>query len=82
MLVNAVRDLYLDVAIISENPMTTHTWADLEALSPEWEAVFGESIPMGFEIQPEQVPMMRQCIREKSREPLRNYIESIGDRTY
>ena len=54
-----------------------HTWNDLEALRDDWERVFWESMAMGFEIDPAQVPMMRRCIRERSREPLRRYVASI-----
>ena len=55
-----------------------HTWEDLEALREPWEATFGGTMPFGFEIGPEQVPMMRECIRTRSREPLKAYIASIS----
>ena len=59
--------------------MADYTLDDLAALSPRWESVFGESLPMGFEITPAQVPMLRRCLRERSHEPLEEYIESLGD---
>ena len=54
---------------------------DLEALAPEWERVFGGPMPMGFEIGPEQVPIMRQCIRDGSRAPLQAYIAGLSKLT-
>lgn len=36
---------------------------DLDALRAEWEATFdGDAMPWGFEVGPEQVPIMRDCI--------------------
>ena len=51
--------------------------AGLEALRRDWERTFGESMPFGFEIGPEQFPMMRECIRRRSKAPLEAYIASI-----
>ena len=34
--------------------------AGLEALRRDWERTFGESMPFGFEIGPEQFPMIRE----------------------
>ena len=49
------------------------------ALSLRWEATFGEPLAMGFEITPTQVPMLRRCLRERSRKPLEDYIAFLGD---
>ena len=57
--------------------MMSYSWEDLEALRPEWERVFNTGMPMGFEITPDQVPMMKQCIEEKSEAPLEAYIASL-----
>ena len=54
-----------------------HTWNDLEALREPWAEVFGEPMGFGFEIGPEQFPMMRECIRTRSKAPLEAYIASI-----
>ena len=62
--------------------MAEYTMDDLEALAPDWERVFGEDMAMGFEIQPAQVPMLRECIRLRSQAPLEAYIESLEGRTY
>ena len=58
--------------------------ADLLALQDEWEAVFnGETMPWGFEVGPEQVPILRECIRKRSRRPLDAFVRSLPkDRVY
>ena len=53
------------------------TFAEIEALRDDWERTFGEPMPWGFEITEPQVPMMRRCIRERSRKPLERYIASL-----
>ena len=53
---------------------TTYTWEDLEALEPQWEALFGEGLPKGFEITPSQVPLIRRCLAERSTVPLDRYV--------
>lgn len=55
----------------------TYTMADLERLGPQWEKVFGDTMPMGFEVGPEQVPIFERCIRKNSREPLAEYVASL-----
>ncbi len=55
----------------------TYTWQDLEDLAPEWYRLFGEEMPKGFEVTPEQVPIIRECIRTKSQKPLDDYARSI-----
>lgn len=50
---------------------------DFEDMRDRWEAIFDESMPWGFEIGEEQVPMLRQCIAERSKAPLQAYIDSI-----
>ena len=62
----------------SRSMAETYTIDDLAALAPQWEEVFGEPMSMGFEIGPGQVPLMKRCIREKSREPLREYVKALG----
>lgn len=57
---------------------TTYTWADLEALGPQWEALFGKGLPKGFVIMPIHVPLIRQCIAERSTVPLDRYVQSLG----
>ena len=62
--------------------MAEYTLDDLEALQPGWLETFGEDLPFGFEIQPAQVPMLRQCLSEKSRAPLRAFINTLAGRAY
>ena len=62
--------------------MAEYSYEDLEVLRPHWEEVFDEPMPMGFEIQPPQVPMLRKCLRDKSRAPLEAYIDGLGDDLY
>ena len=52
----------------------TYTMAELERLAPQWEEVFGNTMPMGFEVGPEQAPIIERCIREKSSQPLAEYV--------
>ena len=55
----------------------SYTWDDLAALAPEWFQVFGEPMPMGFEVTPHQVPIIRECIRIRSQKPLGDYVLSL-----
>ncbi len=55
----------------------TNTWSDLEKLAPDWYRTFGESMPMGFEVTPDQIDIIRDCIRQKSQKPLDDYVESL-----
>lgn len=60
--------------------MADYTWMDLEALRPEWEAAFdGAPMPMGFEVTPDQVPVLRKCIARKSQEPLDAYVSGLDE---
>ena len=47
--------------------------SELDELRNEWEAVFGDGMPWGFGIGYDQIPILRQCIAERSKEPLRTY---------
>ena len=62
--------------------MVDYTMDDLLALQPDWLETFGEDLAYGFEIMPPQVPMLRQCLREKSRAPLRAFIATLDGREY
>ena len=57
-----------------------YTWSDLDALAHAWAETFGESLPMGFEVGPEQVPVMRECLRLRSQRPLEDYVRSLDPR--
>ena len=57
--------------------MADYTWQDLEDLVPEWERIFGEEMPRGFEVGPDQVPIMRECIEKRDRGPLVRYVKSL-----
>ena len=46
---------------------------EFDELRDEWEAVFGDGMPWGFGIGEEQLPLLRQCVAERSQEPLRAY---------
>ena len=59
--------------------MAKYNWEDLESLREDWFRVFGESMPMGFMISPEQFPMMKKCIETKSQKPLEEYIDSLPE---
>ena len=61
--------------------MASYDIEDLVALRDEWRRVFGESMGMGFEITPEQVPMMKKCIETGSQKPLDDYIDSLPENT-
>ena len=57
--------------------MADETWDDLERLAPEWLAIFGTTMPMGFEVTPGIIHIIRQCIQDRSRDPLTAYVESL-----
>lgn len=55
----------------------TYTWEDLFDLREPWEETFGEALTYGFGIYPAQVPLLRQCIAERSQEPLNRYMAEL-----
>ena len=59
--------------------MVEYTWDDLEALRPAWCETFGQELAMGFEIGPAQVPMLQECLKQKSQALLKAYIKAIPD---
>ncbi len=59
--------------------MAEFTENDLDRIEPEWERIFGEQMPRGFEVGPAQVPILRYCIEQRSMQPLNDYIRSIPD---
>ena len=50
---------------------------ELDELREDWFAVFGESMPWGFEIGEEQIPLLRQCVERRSQEPLDRYVQAL-----
>ena len=59
---------------IADSPKTTWTRS-----KPEWERIFGERMPRSFEVSPAQVPILRRCIEQRSKQPLNDYVLSIPD---
>ena len=60
--------------------MPEYTTDDLIDLLPEWYEAFPErEIKIGFDITPEQVPLLKKCIRTGSLKPLDDYLASIPD---
>ena len=60
--------------------MVDYTDRDLSSLLLEWERIFGKPMPRGFEVSPDQVPIIRECIEKRSTRPLSRYVESLpGD---
>ena len=57
----------------------TNTWSDLANHAPDWYRTFGESMPMGFQATPDQIGIIRKCIRRKSQKPLDDYVESLPE---
>ena len=57
--------------------MPTEKEIELLSLREPWEEVFGEPMPMGFEITGDQVHIIRQCIDQKSQKPLEDYVNSL-----
>ena len=45
-------------------------------LSEEWEKVFGEPLHEDPMISSDQFPMLRECLRLKSKQPWKDYIAS------
>ena len=62
--------------------MTLEESKEVEALRRKWEEVFGELMPWGFQIRLGQVPMLRKCVAERSKQPLIEYTKSLGGRVY
>ena len=51
----------------------TNTWSDLASHAPDWYRTFGESMPVGFEVTPDQIGIIRQ----KSQKSLDDHLESL-----
>ncbi len=54
-----------------------YDWEDLMSLRHAWEETFGESMPMGFEIGPDQYPTMKECIEKRDQAPLEDFINGL-----
>ena len=52
---------------------------ELDGLREDWEAIFDESMPWGFGIDVEQIPILRQCIAERSQDALEAYFATYPD---
>ena len=57
----------------------TYDWDDLHALMDRWEKTFGETLLIGFEVGPGQVPIIKKCLRLKDQKPLDDYIKKCVD---
>ena len=44
-------------------------------LEGKWYETFGDSMPQGFGVGPEQIPILKECIRLKSTKPIDDYLE-------
>lgn len=52
-------------------------------LMEEWRATFGEHMPWGFEVSQNEIPILRQCIEQKSQQPIEDFVRSLPtDRVY
>ena len=51
-----------------------YTWRDMTPLEGKWYETFGEPMPQGFGVGPEQIPLIKECIRLKSMKPLDDYL--------
>ena len=49
----------------------------LEKLREPWRETFGEEMPVGFEVTPSQIGLIRKRLKEKSRAPLDAHIDEI-----
>ena len=53
-----------------------YTWRDMIPLEREWYEAFGDdSMPQGFGVGPEQIPILKECIRLKSTKPIDDYLK-------
>ena len=55
------------------------SWIELGRLAEEWERTFGEELPIGFETTPEEIPLIRRCIKENTQKPLDDHIKRLVD---
>ena len=40
-------------------------------------STFGEDLKYGFDVQPDDVPMLRECIEKQSMEPMEKHLDSL-----
>ena len=57
--------------------MAEYTLWDLWQLAPQWLETFGEELAMGFDIGPDEAPIIRQCLEQKSQQPLDDHMKSL-----
>lgn len=51
--------------------MTTDEMSDrLEAVQAQWPALFGETMPFGFDVTEGDIDILEQCVRERSKRAL------------
>ena len=56
-----------------------YSWEELDLLAEQWQRVFGAELVTGALVTPDQVPIVRRCIREESMGPLNDWIASEID---
>ena len=57
--------------------MTRKEFEKVEALREKWEEVFGDNMPWGFAIGMRQIPMLRKCVEDRSKDPMIAYSHSL-----
>lgn len=55
-------------------------WEELDRLVKEWQDTFGDTLGYGFDITPDQIPLIKQCLREHDQAPLKRHIDAQLER--
>ncbi len=58
------------------DPEKTH---ELWDLAEKWEALFGESLPMGYPTGTDDIPMLRRCIEAGDPTEYNDYVQKLID---
>lgn len=59
--------------------MTLEEFQEMDEIWKQWEETFGDRPPFGIigcEIGPAQFPLLRKCLKQKSKKPWDRYAES------
>ena len=50
---------------------------ELDAIQRKWPEVFNEDLMIGFGIDIEQLPILKECLKKKSQKPLEDYFKEV-----
>ena len=50
---------------------------ELGKIQQKWPRLFNEELKIGFEIDVSQLPILRECVKNKTTKPLKKYLREV-----